>query len=176
MSRLRRDKTYVAMYTVGTKEPEILGWSCYEYILNHYIEQVRSLDYKTGIDYDIVIISKANSDGLPEEYEITSISDSILVTAMELEYYNPFFKSLYDDMRTTVSTLVLYNKLCGGNSEILQAISMVGLYERCSSFNVFMNSMDKDTILQSYFQHPVMFMDSLIENHIMNDVYRHVVR
>jgi hypothetical protein len=143
----------------------MLCWSDDISLLDQYLLQLDSIAYKSNTIFDINITPTTNTN-LPVKYELTCIGQNIIVSNLEYIYYEPIFTELYTNMQTAISSIILYNKLCGNNGNLVQDVAST-LYKECKTFIDFMDNIDTDVVLRTYFHHPIDIMNTLKENYRM---------
>lgn len=155
-------------------EWRLLCWSEDAETVWNYLEQISLVDYKLGrkVEYQRDVSAAETSHYC---YELVSLCDSIIMSRLEYAFYYPTFMNLYNDMKTTISSLLMYNKLLGLKPNIVSNDEIKQLYNNCKDFNTFMNSLDKDTLFNTYISHPVSIMGTLIDNYTMNQDFRNTI-
>ena len=136
-------------------------------IVKQYISQF-------GMENDVGIFEKTQTMELPDEmFNLTYLSPNVVLTNMEIEYYNDHLRSLYEDMKTAVASLIVYSNiglLSEENKMNLRDTSEF-LYEKMGSFDDFIDSLDRQMLFSAIIQNPISMHSILIQNIEMNRRY-----
>ena len=170
----KRFTLYYRFYNDKFTEWRLLCWSEDEETVLDYLEQISLVDYKLGRQVEY-LRGVCFTDETRDYYELVSLCESIIMSRLEYAFYYPTFMNLYNDMKTTISSLLMYNKLLGLKPNIVSNDEIKQLYNNCKDFNTFMNSLDKDTLFNTYISHPVSIMGTLIDNYTMNQDFRNTI-
>lgn len=139
-------------------------------IVDKYISQFNIID-------NIKIFTKNLINGLEEDklslLELTYINSDIVLTSMEDIYYRKYLSKLYDDMKTTISSLIVYSNigmLLDNQKEDLKHMSKL-LYDNMSTYEEFLNNLDKSVLFEKIIQNPIMMHKIIMEDISMNRRY-----
>ena len=140
-------------------------------IVNKYISQFNISEN------NIEIFSKNLINGLEKEsltlLELSYINSDIVLTSMEDIYYRKYLCKLYDDMKTTISSLILYSNigiLTDSQKNDLKHMSKL-LYNNMSTYEEFLDNLDKSILFEKIIQNPIMMHKIIMEDISMNQRY-----
>lgn len=156
----------------------------------YYILFCKSLDASIGISndikmvnkyidqfdinkYDITILKKSFTNDLDESDELSILelkylSNNIVLTNLEIQYYNEYLKKLYEDMKTTISSLIVYSNiglLTNDEKQRLQNMAKFLYGNRMMSYEEFLDSLDRDILFSKIIINPI-FMQQTLYDHL----------
>ena len=140
-----------------------------------YIEQFPKLDSSKVYIEEITNNQKADYLCLmfADEFMLVYYREDILLTPLEIKYYEPTFRSDYEDMKITMTRLYWINKV--GEFTIEESGNLVKafetLYGKMNSFSEYINSLKRESIF-SIISEPVMTVKSYyIEKEMDDEMY-----
>ena len=92
---------------------------------------------------------------------------------MEYLYYKEYLSKLYEDMKTTISSLIVYSNI-GALDDIqrkeLKAMSKL-LYDKNNTYMVYLNNIDQSMLFDKIIQNPIKIHHILLEHIEMMERY-----
>lgn len=142
-------------------------------IVNQYISQF-------NLQNEVNIFTRNLPNGLEtfglSILELEYITPQVILTKLELEYYKDHLYKLYDDMKTTISGLLLYSNIGSISSQqkidLKQMAKM--LYDKSSNYEKFIDGLDKSILFGKIISNPITMQNVLYAHHDMKKRYKHL--
>lgn len=134
-------------------------------IIKQYLSQFNLTEKDVEIFPDKYNYS--NSNGSSQLLELSYISNNIVLTEMEYLFYKDYLCKLYEDMKTTISSLIVYSNiglLDEPQKKELKSVSKY-LYDKNGSYTTFLDNIDQSILFGQIIQNPIKIHHILL-NHI----------
>lgn len=108
--------------------------------------------------------------------ELEYLTPQVVLTKLELEYYNDHLRKLYDDMKTTISGLLLYSNIGSISSQQKTDLKQMAkmLYSNSSNYENFIDGLDKSVLFGKIISNPITMQNVLYTHHEMKKRYKHL--
>lgn len=131
-----------------------------------------------GYVYDDIEIVSTNVLYYPKE--LIPFNSHFYLTRLEMMYYKNTFKIMYDDMKTTITSLIMYDKLGGYENSGIDNISeqrefIKKIYNSLESYDKYLDSLDFDRLKKFVFLDPVSAEHMMEESIKLDCEYRNIL-
>ena len=133
-----------------------------------------------NIKSQVNIVTKNVSDDRYDEdglLNIQYLSNDVVLTTIEMQYYNDTLKKMYDDMKTSITALILYSNI--GDMSINDAFNLKGtskfLYEKMKSYEDFIDSLNRNILFSNIIHNPLTMYNILKDYHTMQTRYKQLI-
>ena len=142
-------------------------------IVNQYISQFQ-------LQNEVNVFIRKLPNGLETSklsiLELEYVTPQIVLTKIEKDYYNDYLHKLYDDMKTTISGLILYSNMGNVSSQDKTDLRQMSkkLYNTFSNYEDFIDSLDRDVLFSKVILNPITMQNVLYAHFDLKNRYRHL--
>lgn len=94
-----------------------------------------------------------------------SYSDNIILTQYEYDFYNIHFKKIYDEFKSTISSILTFKNYINLDKVQLELLTdtFKMMYDKCHTFDEFISNMNPEYIFKYIIMDPILSKDTVTD-------------